>query len=50
MTDTFIHARHLLRDRGIEGDTVTFEMDAMDLLLDYVLLLGSTGLAECCSF
>jgi hypothetical protein len=40
----------LLRDRGIKGDTVTFEIDAMDLLLDYVGRLGPTALANVLKF
>jgi hypothetical protein len=40
----FTQAASLLRERGLRSPPM--EMEAADLLMDYVLLLGSEGLAD----
>jgi hypothetical protein len=45
ITSVFSQAVQLVRDRGL-GPEVNLEMKAMDLLLDFVLVLGAEGVAD----
>jgi hypothetical protein len=46
LVSVFARAQQLLRERKLSGKNVTMEMDAMDLLMDYALLLGPYRLAD----
>ena len=46
IVNTFTQARELVRAHCPHGVDVTMEMDAMDLLMDYTIPLGPTGLAD----
>jgi hypothetical protein len=46
IVSVFLQARQLAGARRPNGRGVSLEMEANDLLMDYALLLGPTGLAE----
>jgi hypothetical protein len=46
LANVFLQARQLLHSRQPHGRDITMEMDGCDLLMDYALLLGPTGVAD----